>query len=220
MWHQYAPDPAMKSNLRIRRRLAPLLDNHKGKWLILNSILMSLMGTPIIYYGDEIGMGDNIALPDRHGVRTPMQWDDSPQAGFSTAPATYFPVIESREYGYQTVNVAAQEDNPESYLNATRFLLRVRRAHPELQTGELRFVPRDNPQVLAYWRILGEERTLCVYNLSSDVQSVSLYFEEIHGRGHFIDLLHAGQSWSLTDNVPSVLKMRPWASHWLYWDKR
>lgn len=219
MWEQYAPDPAMKSNLGIRRRLAPLLDNHKGKWLILNSILMSLMGTPIIYYGDEIGMGDNIALPDRHGCRTPMQWDDSPQAGFSTAPQTYFPVIESAEYGYQTVNVAAQEDDPESYLNATRFLLRVRKEHPELQTGELEFVTYDNPQVLAYWRVLGEERTLCVYNLSAEVQSVSLYFEQFHGRGHIVDLLHAGQDWSLTSNIPPVLKMRPWASHWLYWDK-
>ena len=219
MWEQYAPDPAMKSNLGIRRRLAPLLDNHKGKWLILNSILMSLMGTPIIYYGDEIGMGDNIALPDRHGVRTPMQWDDSPQAGFSTAEETYHPVIDSSEYNYQTVNVAAQEDDPESYLNATRFLLSVRKEHPELQTGDLEFVKYDNPKVLAYWRILGEARTLCVYNLSSEVQSVSLHLDEVHGRGHLIDLLHAGQDWSLTSNIPPVLKMRPWASHWLYWDK-
>lgn len=219
MWQMYAPDPEMKSNLGIRRRLAPLLENHKGKWLILNGILMSLMGTPIIYYGDEIGMGDNIALPDRHGCRTPMQWDTSRHAGFSTAETTYFPVNESAEYGYQKVNAAVQEADPTSYLNATRFLLATRRAHPELQTGELAFWLTDNAAVLAYWRTLGQERTLCVYNLSSEAHSVSLHFPELQGKGKLVDLLHEGQSYSLTDVYPAVLKMRPFASHWLYWAK-
>lgn len=219
MWQQYAPDPEMKSNLGIRRRLAPLLDNHKGKWLILNSILMSIMGTPIIYYGDEIGMGDNIALPDRHGVRTPMQWDDSKNAGFSTADETYFPVIDSPEYSYKKVNVAAQEDDPESYLNATRFLLRVRKQHPELQKGELKFLDNDDTSVLGYWRILGDERTLCLYNLSSDVRSITLHFPELQQIGKLVDLLHAGVTHSLTADLPPVLKMRPFASHWLYWEK-
>ncbi|MDA0243649.1 MAG: maltose alpha-D-glucosyltransferase [Chloroflexi bacterium] len=219
MWQMYAPDPAMKSNLGIRRRLAPLLENHKGKWLILNGILMSLMGTPIVYYGDEIGMGDNIALPDRHGCRTPMQWNDGPQAGFSSAASTYFPVNDSAEYGYQKVNVAAQEDDPNSYLNATRFLLATRKAHPELQTGELAFWLTENPSILAYWRILGEERTLCIYNLSSEAHSVSLHFPELQGKGKLVDLLHEGQTYSLTDVYPPVLKMRPLASHWLYWER-
>lgn len=219
MWEQYAPDAQMKSNLGIRRRLAPLLDNHKGKWLMLNGILMSLMGTPIIYYGDEIGMGDNVSLPDRHGCRTPMQWDDGRNGGFSssTAVATYLPINQGGEYGYERVNVAAQEDDPNSYLNATRFLLRVRGEHRELQAGTLDFVAYDNQKVLAYWRVWGDERTLCVYNFSSEVQSVSLYFEEVNGRGQLVDLLHAGRSWSLTNGIPPVLKMRPWGSHWLYW---
>lgn len=218
MWAQYAPDPRMKSNLGIRRRLAPLIDNHKGKWLILNGILMSLLGTPIIYYGDEIGMGDNIELPDRHGVRTPMQWDDSQNAGFSNADKTYFPVIDSPEFSYRHVNVETQQDDPTSYLSATRFLLQTRRLHPELQTGELILWEPVNKAIFAYWRILGEERTLCIYNLSAEVQSISLHFPELSGRGKLIDLLHAGLSWTLTDNIPPVLKMRPFASHWLYLD--
>lgn len=219
MWQQYAPDPEMKSNLGIRRRLAPLLDNHKGKWLILNGILMSLMGTPIIYYGDEIGMGDNIALPDRHGVRTPMQWDGSKNAGFSTADQTYFPVIDSPEYSYTKVNVAAQEDDPESYLNAIRFLLSVRKEHPELQQGTLQFLDNDDVSVLGYWRMLGDKRTLCLYNFSSDVRSISLHFPELQQTGKLVDLLHAGNTYSLTAGIPPVLKMRPFASHWLYWEK-
>ena len=216
MWEQYAPDPQMKSNLGIRRRLAPLLDNHKGKWLILNAILMSLMGTPIIYYGDEIGMGDNVQLPDRNGCRTPMQWDDTPHGGFTTAEQPYLPSNNGRDYGYQTVNVASQEGVPESYLEATRFLIKVRQTHPELQQGELEILDTASHAVFAYWRTLGRETTLCLYNLSSEVQSVSLYFPELHGQGKLVDLLHTGRSWSLTDMVPPVLKMRPFASHWLY----
>ncbi len=220
MWQQYAPNPEMKSNLGIRRRLAPLLDNHKGKWLILNGILMSLMGTPIIYYGDEIGMGDNIALPDRHGVRTPMQWDSSQNAGFSAADKTYFPVISDAEYGYERVNVANQENDPDSFLSATRFLLQVRKAHPELQRGEMEIWETADKSVFAYWRILDDERTLCLYNLSAEVQSVSLHFPELAGQGKLIDLLHEGRSWTLNDNIPPVLKMRPYASHWLYLARR
>ncbi len=219
MWAQYAPDPAMKSNLGIRRRLAPLLDNHRGKWLILNGILMSLMGTPIIYYGDEIGMGDDISLPDRNGVRTPMQWDASQNAGFSSADRTYSPVISDPEYGYQKVNVAAQEGDPHSYLEATRFLLRVRRAHPELQTGRLEIWETADPAVFAYWRILDEARTLCLYNLSSEVQSVSLHFPELAGRGRLVDLLHDDQEYPLQVGLPAVLKMRPFGSHWLHFSR-
>ena len=214
MWQQYAPDPAMRSNLGIRRRLAPLIDNHKGKWLILNSILMSLIGTPIVYYGDEIGMGDNIALPDRHGCRTPMQWDDSPNGGFSPAGATYFPVNADAEYGYQRVNVAAQEDDSNSYLNATRFLLRVRRQHPELRQGQLIMLGNDDPAVFGYWRVLGDRRTLCLYNLSAEAASFSLDLRHYVGQ-QLVDLLHQGQTWRIAE-WPIVIRLRPYASHWLH----
>lgn len=215
MWQQYAPNPAMRSNLGIRRRLAPLLDNHRGKWLILNAILVSLMGTPIIYYGDEIGMGDNINLPDRHGLRTPMQWDDSHNAGFSDAAETYFPVIDDPEYGYQRVNVAAQEDDPNSYLNATRFLLQVRREHPELRRGELVLLDNEDPAVFGYWRVLGDQRTLCLYNLSAETTSLSIDLHQQAGEGELVDLLQAGQRYRVTE-FPVVLRLRPYSSHWLH----
>ena len=218
MWSQYAPDPAMKSNNGIRRRLAPLLENHRGKWLILNGLLVSLIGTPILYYGDEIGMGEDLSLPDRHPVRTPMQWENGNNGGFSTAGETYFPVISDREYGYHAVNVAHQEDDPNSYLNAMRFLLKVRKAHPELQRGELVIWETINRSVFGYWRIYENERTLCLYNLSAEVQSVYLHFPELTGR--LIDLLHADKWWPLDESqLPPVLKMRPYASHWLYVSK-
>ena len=105
-------------------------------------MFLSLPGTPIIYYGDEIGMGDNIWLPDRHGCRTPMQWDDAPNAGFSTAAKTYYPVINDDLYGYQHVNVAAQENDPDSYLNLTRFLLKTRQSQSALRRGEFVFCGR------------------------------------------------------------------------------
>ncbi len=215
MWQQYAPDPAMRSNLGIRRRLAPLLDNHRGKWLILNAILVSLMGTPIIYYGDEIGMGDNISLPDRHGLRTPMQWDDSRNAGFSDAAETYFPMIDDPEYGYQRVNVAAQENDPNSYLNATRFLLQVRREHPELRTGELVLLDNDDPAVFGYWRVLDDQRTLCLYNLSAETTSISIDLHQQAGEGELVNLLQSEQRHRVTE-WPIVLRLRPYSSHWLH----
>lgn len=213
MYSAYAPEPRMKINNGIRRRLAPLLDNHKGKWLILNGILMSLTGTPIVYYGDEIGMGDNVALPDRHGVRTPMQWDEGVNGGFSPAGATYHPVNSDLEYGYQTVNVASQENDPNSYLNAMRYLIRARKEHPELRRGEVEMLDNDDPAVFGYWRILEGERTLCLYNLSGEVQSISLDLRDLRGR--LVDLLHEGQTWPLS-GWPIVLNLRPYASHWLH----
>jgi maltose alpha-D-glucosyltransferase/alpha-amylase len=203
----------MRLNLGIRRRLAPLLDNHQGKWLILNAILVSFMGTPIIYYGDEIGMGDNIWLPDRHGCRTPMQWDDSKNGGFSDADDLYFPVNDDEEYGYEKVNVVAQEDDPNSYLNATRFLLKTRKQHPELQAGDLSYLDNADPQIFGYWRTLGDQRTLCLYNLSAETHSVSLDLSAY--RGELVDLLHEGQSYLLS-GWPVVIKLRPYSSHWLY----
>src|SRR5258706_12341761 len=127
MWEQYAPDPRMKLNLGIRRRLAPLLDNNHRKIELANSLLFTLPGSPIIYYGDEIGMGDNLDLPDRNGVRTPMQWDSSPNAGFSTGkPFSYFV---QGELGYQHINVASQINDPGSLFHSIKKMIAIRKKH-------------------------------------------------------------------------------------------
>ncbi|MCI0575061.1 MAG: maltose alpha-D-glucosyltransferase [Chloroflexi bacterium] len=213
MWAQYAPEPRMRLNLGIRRRLAPLLDNDKRRWLLMNALLLSLPGTPIIYYGDEIGMGDNIWLPDRHGCRTPMQWSAGQNAGFSPAGETYLPANDDPIYGYQVANVAAQEQDPNSYLWATRYLLQARRQCPELQHGRLEFLDIDNPAVLAYWRVSGEQRLLALYNLSEQQQSISLDLSTYQGRA-MTDLL-TSSSQELLTNWPVVKILTPYASHWL-----
>ncbi|MDX1615723.1 MAG: maltose alpha-D-glucosyltransferase, partial [Candidatus Promineifilaceae bacterium] len=189
MWAQYAPEPRMRLNLGIRRRLAPLLDNHQGRWLLLNALLLSLPGTPIVYYGDEIGMGDNIWLPDRHGCRTPMQWSAEPNGGFSEAAETYLPVNDDDTYGYQQVNVADQESDPDSYLWATRFLLQARREEPALQYGTMEELALDNRAVFAFWRVHDDRRLLCLYNLSAEQQSVTLDLSAWQG-SQVTDLLH------------------------------
>ncbi|MBE2223330.1 MAG: maltose alpha-D-glucosyltransferase [Anaerolineae bacterium] len=180
MWEQYAPEPRMRQNLGIRRRLASLMDNDKQRWFLLNAMFLSLPGIPIVYYGDEIGMGDNIWLPDRHGCRTPMQWDASANAGFSTAEKTYFPVINEGEFDYRKVNVAAEESDPDSYLNLMRFLLKMRRSQPALRDGDFRFVETDNEAVLAYCRFVDREGIFCVFNLSEELQSFTLNRERVN----------------------------------------
>ena len=171
MWEQYAPEPRMRLNLGIRRRLMPLLDNDRRRWLALNALFLSLPGTPILYYGDEIGMGDNIWLPDRHGCRTPMQWSAERHAGFSQAEQTYQPVIDQPPYDYRTRNVAAQESDPDSYLNLTRFLIATRQAQPALRAGALAWVETDDDAVLAFRRTTeGAPPVLCLFNLSDGVQ--------------------------------------------------
>ncbi len=176
MWAQYAPDPRMRLNLGIRRRLAPLLDNDRRKIEAANALLFSLPGTPVLYYGDEIGMGDNISLPDRNGVRTPMQWTDAPGAGFSAAdPATFYePLIDDDTFGYRRVNVAAQQADPRSLWHTIRKMIAVRKAHPVFGNGELRFVRHDNPAVLAYFRYDDTAAILALINLSAAPQSVSI----------------------------------------------
>jgi len=200
MWEQYAPEPRMRLNLGIRRRLLPLLDYDKRKWFLLHALFLSLPGTPIIYYGDEIGMGENIWLPDRHGVRTPMHWNGRKHAGFSDADKTYFPVHDE----YPQVNVAAQESDPASYLNQMRFLLRVRQSQPALRRGEMAWVETGNTAVLAYRRFLPDksEGLLCLFNLSDQPQTFTLQRERQ-------DLL------ARDGNVLSgELLLRPYAAHW------
>ncbi len=216
MWEQYAPEPRMRCNLGIRRRLAPLLDGDRRRWLLLNALLLSLPGAPIIYYGDEIGMGDNIWLPDRHGCRTPMQWSAEKNGGFSEAGETYLPVNSDDEYGYRVANVAAQEDDPESRLWATRFLLEARRKETALRSGRMETLAVDNPAVLAYWRIADKEVAakpiLCLYNLSNQQQSIALELADHHGKS-LIDLLASDQRIIVTE-WPVVINMTAHASHW------
>ena len=213
MWEQYAPEPRMRLNLGIRRRLAPLLGNDRKKWLLLHTLFLSLPGAPIIYYGDEIGMGDNIWLPDRHGCRTPMQWDSSANAGFSRAGATYMPVNSDFEYGYEYVNVAAQEDDPTSYLAMTRYLLHTRQARPALRRGTLEWIDHPDHAVLGYWRIAPEEQVLCLFNLSGEAQGISLNLPAFAGQT-LINLLNPKQTW-LIPEMPLVIKLRPQQGYWL-----
>ncbi|MBP7688505.1 MAG: maltose alpha-D-glucosyltransferase [Thermoflexales bacterium] len=170
MWQTYAPEPRMKINLGIRRRLAPLL-NHDARLIKLaNSILLTLTGSPVLYYGDEIGLGDNIWLDDRNGVRTPMPWNSSVNAGFSATDHLYAPLGAD----YATVNVAAQQADPASVLNWFKHALHVRQQHPALGQGELHWLPNDQPALLAYWRIHHADRVLVINNLSAQVQAIDL----------------------------------------------
>jgi len=170
MWNFYAPAPRMRLNLGIRRRLAPLLGNSRPRIELANSLLLTLTGSPVIYYGDEIGMGDNIELEDRDGVRTPMQWSIDPNAGFSQAPpdALYAPVIDDETFGYRQVNVAAQRCDCRSLLTRMREMLAVRKAHPAFGRGDLRLLAPEDRSVLAYLRGGAGETLLAVHNLSQE----------------------------------------------------
>ena len=183
MYYAYAQDPEMKLNLGIRRRLAPLLDNDLRRIELLNCLLLTLPGSPIIYYGDEIGMGDNVYLGDRNGVRTPMQWSSDRNAGFSTAPegTLYLPVIADPVYGYQAVNVAAQMRQPASLLSTMRRLIAARRTSPVFGRGTIEFLRPRNAKVLAYLRRHGRETVLIVANLSGAPQPVELDLAEFAG---------------------------------------
>jgi maltose alpha-D-glucosyltransferase/alpha-amylase len=183
MWEFYAPDPRMRLNLGIRRRLAPLLEGDRRKIELLNAILFSMPGAPVIYYGDEIGMGDDIWLDDRDGVRTPMQWSGDPNAGFSTAPAgtLYAPVINDAVFGYRQVNVAAQRADPDSLLNWTKRMIRVRKAHSVFGRGDLGLLQPQNERVLAYLRSYEGETVLVIGNLADSTQVVQLDLGERAG---------------------------------------
>src|SRR4051812_46574248 len=184
LWSTYANDPRARINLGIRRRLASLMDNDRRKIELMNSLLFSLPGTPIIYYGDEIGMGDNIYLGDRNGVRTPMQWTSDRNAGFSRCdPARlYLPVIMDAVYGHQSVNVESQQRSPSSLLNWTKRLIGVRRSNQAFSRGTLTFVRPANRTVLGYIRAYENETVLCVANLSHSAQSAQLDLRPWKGR--------------------------------------
>jgi maltose alpha-D-glucosyltransferase / alpha-amylase len=183
MYIAYSADPRMRINLGIRRRLAPLVDNNRRRIELLNSLLLSFPGTPILYYGDEIGMGDNIYLGDRNGVRTPMQWNADRNAGFSTAtPARlYSPVIMDPVLGYEAVNVEAQQGDPSSLLSWMRNMIALRKLFSVFGRGNIEFLNPSNRKVLAYLRTYGDEQVLCVANLSRFAQPVDLDLSKLEG---------------------------------------
>ncbi len=173
MWEQYAPDPLMRINLGIRRRLAPLLGNDRRKIELAHSLLLTLPGSPVLYYGDEIGMGENLSLPDRNGVRTPMQWDASPSAGFSPV----FPYAPFPEGGYTPalLNVAAQSNDSHSLFQRLRHMLAIRKQHHVFGRGGLNWLEDiQNPSVAAYTRALAGETVLVLQNLSDSPQEVAI----------------------------------------------
>jgi maltose alpha-D-glucosyltransferase/alpha-amylase len=176
MYLAYSADPQARLNLGIRRRLAPLMGNSRHRIELLNALLFSLPGTPIVYYGDEIGMGDNTYLGDRNGVRTPMQWSGDRNARFSRADPSrlYSPIIMDPVYGYQGVNVEAQERDPSSLLQWMKNLIGLRKMFPAFGSGELEFLEPSNRKVLAYIRRYEADVLLCVANLSRSVQPVEL----------------------------------------------
>jgi maltose alpha-D-glucosyltransferase / alpha-amylase len=185
MYNEYAKDPRMKRNIGIGRRLAPLVDNNRAVAELLHALLFSLPGSPVLYYGDEIGMGDNIYLGDRDGVRTPMQWTPDRNAGFSKADFAqlYLPPLMDPVYGYQAVNVEAMQRDAGSFLHWMQRVLQVRRQHGDvLGLGSLEILSAENPSVLAFLRQLGDRIMLCVNNLSRFAQPVELHLARLSGK--------------------------------------
>ncbi len=216
LWTFYAADRRMRLNLGIRRRLAPLLENDRRKIELMNSLLLSMPGTPILYYGDEIGMGDNVYLGDRNGVRTPMQWSPDRNGGFSRAdPAKlYLPPIMDPIYGYEAVNVEAQLRSPTSLLNWTKRLIAMRQQNPALRAGKLHFLYPGNRKILAYLRQCedGSEAVLCVANLSHSAQAVELSLAEFKGRVP-IELL-GRSSFPPIGDLPYLITLPAYGFHW------
>src|SRR5262249_38205068 len=214
MYSVYAEDPQMRLNVGIRRRLAPLLENSRRRIELLNALLCSMPGTPIIYYGDEVGMGDNIYLGDRNGVRTPMQWSSDRNAGFSRAdPARlYAPPIMDPVYGYQAINVEAQERYPFSLLNWMKRLIATRRQHRVFGRGSIEFVGCSNRKVLAYLRRDDRETILVVANLSRSLQPAELELKAFAG---LIPIEMAGLTeFPRIGEQPYFLTLGPYATYW------
>jgi maltose alpha-D-glucosyltransferase/alpha-amylase len=214
MYFEYARDPRMRINVGIRRRLAPLLDNGRRQIEMMNSLLLSMPGTPVLYYGDEIGMGDNIYLGDRNGVRTPMQWTGDRNAGFSRTDSArlYSPIIVDPVYGYQAVNVEAQTRLPTSLLNWMRRMIAVRKKYLAFGRGSLEFLYPDNLKVLAYIRAYAEETLLCIVNLSRFVQACELDLSAYQGYRP-VELI-GETAFPLIGDLPYFITLGPHAFYW------
>ena len=214
MYSTYAIDREMRLNLGIVRRLAPLMDNDRRRVELLNGLLMSLPGTPIVYYGDEIGMGDNIYLTDRKGVRTPMQWNGGTNAGFSSADPErlYSTLISNSVYGYQAVNVESQRRFEHSLLCWMKSLIRARNSVRVFSRGSIEFLYSSNHRVLAYFRQLGEETVLVVNNLSSSAQAVEL---DVHRyKDHIPFEMSSGNRFPRFGKWPYLLTLGSYQFYW------
>ncbi|OZI76744.1 maltose alpha-D-glucosyltransferase [Bordetella genomosp. 2] len=214
LWNVYAADPRARINLGIRRRLAPLLERDRRRIELMNSLLLSMPGTPVLYYGDELGMGDNIHLGDRDGVRTPMQWSPDRNGGFSRADPERLPlpVLMGPLYGYEAVNVEAQQRDPHSLLNWTRRMVAIRRQSKIFGRGTLRFLYPGNRKILAYLRQDGETTVLCVANLSNTAQPVELDLAEFDGK---VPVEMLGESpFPDIGKLPYLLTLPPYAFYW------
>ena len=216
----YARDREMRINLGIRRRLAPLLENDRRRIELMNALLFSLPGTPVIYYGDEIGMGDNVFLGDRNGVRTPMQWSSDRNAGFSrTNPQRlYLPVNIDPEYHYETVNVEAQQNNPHSLLWWTKRLIQQRKQFRAFGSGSLEFLYPSNRKVLAFIRQFGDEKVLVVANLSRFTQCVELDLTSLQGSVP-VEVFGRTKFPSVTEHF-YLLSLGPHAFYWFHLQPR
>ncbi|MGH8743543.1 MAG: alpha-glucosidase C-terminal domain-containing protein, partial [Burkholderiales bacterium] len=215
---EYANDQRMRLNLGIRRRLAPLMDNGRRRIELLNALLFSLPGSPFLYYGDEIGMGDNIYLGDRDGVRTPMQWSVDRNAGFSKADFAqlYFPINMDPVYGYQSVNVEAQQRHSTSLLHWMRQMIMLRKKHPVFGRGSLEFIQSgtrpENRKVLAFTRSYAGETVLCVYNLARSSQPAQLDLSRYQGMTP-VDLQYQVQ-FPLIEAQPYQLALNEYGFYW------
>ncbi|TVR09556.1 MAG: maltose alpha-D-glucosyltransferase [Salinarimonadaceae bacterium] len=214
LWNTYAADKRARINLGIRRRLAPLMERDRRRIELMNALLFSMPGTPVIYYGDEIGMGDNIYLGDRDGVRTPMQWSSDRNGGFSRAdPARLaLPVLMDPLYGYDRVNVESQQRDPNSLLNWMRRKLAVRGRHSAFGRGTIRFLRPANRKVLAYLREHEDERILCVANLSRQAQAVELNLTEFAGCTPVE--MSGGAAFPGIGQLPYLLTLPPYGFYW------
>jgi maltose alpha-D-glucosyltransferase/alpha-amylase len=214
MYDSYARDKTMRLNLGIRRRLAPLLEHDRRRIELMNGMLMSLPGTPIIYYGDEIGMGDNVNLGDRNGVRTPMQWNGSWNGGFSNADpeSLYSPLIQNPVYGYQVVNVLSQKRSEHSLLSWMQHMISLRRSTPLFGSGSIEFLYPKNHRVLAYVRQQGDQAILVVNNLSSSAQAVELDLRRYKGK--ILIEMFGGNLFPRIGDMPYLLTMGPYQFYW------
>ncbi len=214
MYSEYAKDPRMKINVGIRRRLAPLLDNGRDDIELMHAILFSLPGSPVLYYGDEIAMGDNIFLGDRDGVRTPMQWTPDRNGGFSRADFAqlYAPPLMDPVYGYQAVNIEAQLRTPTSLLRWLRRFIALRKEHPVFGMGTYEPLQPDNHRVFAHVRRYEDDIALCVHNLARSAQAVELDLSAFEGR--FPEEMFGRTRFPRVGQLPYLLTLGPRGFFW------
>ena len=226
MYGWYAYDPRMRSNIGIRRRLAPLLDNSRAELELAHALLFALKGSPFLYYGDEIGMGDNIWLPDRDSSRTPMQWTPDRNAGFSTADPgkLYLPVVQSLVYNYSLINVESQLAQSRSLLHWVRNVIHVRKAHPTFGLGTLRVVPSSHESVIAFVREYegsgtqfgdSAESILCVFSFAHNPVTVDVELDD-HARANTWDLFGGGEFPQVADDGKLRLTLATQSFYWLH----